>query len=661
LSIRPYLLLVAAGIAAGLCLTPWGQSLDHVAYDTWFKLRGAEPVRDDIVFVAIDETSFQEIGQQWPWPRSVHAETLESIYQAGAKVVAFDILFPEPSDPAADAAFAEVLSRVGTTVLATDINVSSDNRFAVETIVEPWAGFQTPRVKLGHISTPSDSDGFVRRVEPQLRGFRSLGFEAALALTDGNCCIDLPEDTKPLLNFSGDTRSVTTYSYYQARDAARYLPDDALRDKLVIVGVSTMGNAMADERRPDHFPTPFTRWGGAYAPGSLVHANTAANLLNGSFINAASLPLTALVGFLIAAIFGFATFKLSFGLSSTIMGAASLSLLIASYFMFGTLLFYISPVALLLPMIAAYLFSPYYRYLQEARQRAYIRDTFSSYVNPEIVRQLEEDPAKARLGGKQIVGTALFLDIAGFTDLSERHSPEVVVSFINEFLSALIEIAMQHGGTVERFLGDAIMVIWGAPTDDADHAAHACAAAVDMANEIARIADLESQRLGAPVHARIGINSGSMTAGNIGGTKRFNYTVLGDSVNLAARLEGLNKVYKTTTIIGSETAAAISNAFVLRPLDKVTVKGRQQAEQIFELLGRSGSLAEQLQAAANAYALGLKHYQDGNWQSARDAFAMGLERRPDDGPCQTMLERCDDFLSSPPPETWSGVYDITSK
>jgi len=653
--------VVAAAIAALFCVTPWGKQLDHIAYDSYFNLRGPQPLSKSILFVAIDETSFQEVGQQWPWPRSLHARLLSNLFEAGAKTVAMDILFAEPSIAKEDAAFAKALTEYGPTVLAVDVSQTEDNRFAVENIVQPLPALQTPRTILGHIRNPTDMDGFVRRVDLELRDYRSLGHEAAVQFSEGTCCQNLPTEPLPLVNFSGGPDTVQTISYYQALDPERYLPPGLVKDKLVIVGINTQNNAEPDERRPDHFPTPFSRWGGGYSPGSLVHANVAANLLEERFLQRTPILATAGVGLMLALLYGLTTLRMSFRSSSLIGGGLIALIFAGSFWAFAQSLVYISPLALFAPLLAVYLLSPYYRFREEARQRAYIREAFSTYVNPTIVSQLEKDPASAKLGGKQIDGTALFLDIAGFTSLSERHSPETVVGFINEFFSGLIGIAMDAEGTVERFLGDAFMVIWGAPTEQPDHAQRACVAAIAMGAEIQRISDTESDRLGARVHARIGINSGSMTAGNIGAAKRFNYTVLGDCVNLSARLEGLNKIYGTTLIIGNTTADQLDDSIVLRELDLVTVKGRETPERIFEVLGLQGQVDENKLAAARCYADGLNLYRQGHFNQAGEAFQSGLHADPTDGPCQVLAGRCEEYAQAPPAGDWSGVMDITVK
>ena len=651
----PYLLIAAAVLAAAFCLTPWGRPLDYAAYDTWFQIRGPEPIRDDIVFVAIDESSFQEIGQQWPWPRALHARLLESVFQAGAKVVVIDILFPEPSTAYDDAALADALQRYGPNILAADINRSEDNRFVIENNIRPLEIFRTASTKIGHIRTPTDSDGFVRRADLQLRDLKSLGYAAALAFTDQRCCQQLPDAGLPLINYSGGPDTITTFSYYQALDPPTYLPEEALRDKLVIVGVNTTSSAMPDERRPDHFPTPMTRWGAGYSPGSFVHANVAANLLDENFLSSVGLLTAAAIGCLLAMAFGFGTINLSLRNSSLIAILLAFSIASISYWLFKQQLVYVSPVAMLLPVFASYVASPYYRYLIEARQRAFIRKAFSTYVNPAIVEQLEQNPENVRLGGKQVEGTALFVDIADFAKLTESHNPETVINFVNNFLSELIDIAMETGGTVERFLGDAIMVIWGVPIEQDRHAELACVAAIDMTKAISSISERESEHLGMPISARIGINSGSMTAGNIGTNRRFNYTVLGDSVNLAARLEALNKLYGTTVLVGSTTVEALPDEILVREIDTVRVTGREHVETVYELLGRPDDLTAIRRAAVSAYAQGLARYRARDWTAAAAEFSAGLQADPDDGPCGTMRTRCEAYTKAPP-ENPDGVF-----
>ncbi|NNM00279.1 MAG: adenylate/guanylate cyclase domain-containing protein, partial [Gammaproteobacteria bacterium] len=239
--------------------------------------------------------------------------------------------------------------------------------------------------------------------------------------------------------------------------------------------------------------------------------------------------------------------------------------------------------------------------------------------------------------------------------------PEAMVDFINEFLSAMIDIAMEEGGTVERFLGDAVMVIWGAPTAQPDHAERACRAALTMAERIRTISRQEAARMGVPISVRIGINSGSMIAGNIGANRRFNYTVLGDCVNLAARLEGVNKLYGTTILVGSATEAALDKDIERRFIDTVRVKGRGEPEQIYELLGRRGTVPGMRREAAERYGKAWKLYRAQRWDEAAALFDRCAEIDSDDDAARAMAQRCRRFEKQPPGDDWDGVFDIETK
>jgi adenylate cyclase len=460
------------------------------------------------------------------------------------------------------------------------------------------------------------------------------------------------------IDFAGTPPMVQTVSYYQALDPQRYLPAGTFLDKLVIIGVNTASSVMPGSRTPDHYPTPFTRWGGGYMPGSFIHANIVANLLYGAPIAFTPRPVMALVGLLLAAVYWRFTTTRDLPLRSAVLAILLFLLGTAAFLAFAQLHRYVSPLGLLLPMLTIYLQSPYYDYLQASRQRAFIRGALSSYVSPQVVALIDRDPDVLRLGGTRVEGSVLFLDIAGFTTLTERHSPELIVQFINEYLSELVDIAMNAGGTVERFLGDAVMVVWGAPLAQADHARRACDAALTMVDRIRAMSAAAEQRLGAPVSARIGVNSGTMIAGNIGGNRRFNYTVMGDAVNLAARLEAANKSYRTTILIGDATRELIGEDYLCRLVDRVRVKGRAQVSALWELVGRAQAVDSDLRYALATYAVALDQYRAGNFAEAIEGFARVADLRPDDGPAAALRSRCERLLRHPPAERWDGVVDL---
>ncbi len=620
-NINRRLLFLIVLLAALFSISPWGVQIDNTLYDSFSTQMARSERTQEVIVIGIDEPSFQEIGLQWPWPREIHASLIQTLEEQGASVVAFDLLFPEESSAQSDAALAASVQAASTAdkplpvIIGTDFKVIQNDQYAIKTPVEPIGLLIDAGAETGHVSIGIDSDGFVRRLQPVLQKTLSLATRAVAIHKPDFDPRQLPAEF--LINFDGGTESIKQLSYYQALQADKFLPDDYFKDKLVFVGVRSLTATLPDRQSADHYPTPLTRGQSGYTAGVMIHALAAASLLENSWIIQAPRVLSSLAGLIIGGLY------IAIGIRHSLKRNALTGLMIliaivaAVVFILQQRHLYIPVISVGLPTFAVALFSPYYNYLVERRQKRAIRKAFSSYVNKDIVQQIENDPDSLKLGGKQIEGTVLFMDIAGFSGLSETESPEFMISFINEFLSAMIEIGMRNGGTVERFLGDAIMLIWGAPTAEPEHVRLACETALEMSKKIDEIAELTQTRHGFRVSARIGINSGSMTAGNIGGAERFCYTVLGDSVNLAARFEAANKVYGSRIIIGQSTRDQIQERFFARLIDITTVKGRESEENLYELLGFSEDITEAVRKASTLYADALFARSAGNHELAR--------------------------------------------
>lgn len=599
-------LLAAIALTAALfTLTPWGVQIDNALYDG-FSSTQSEERSQNVVVVGIDEPSFQQLGMQWPWPRQIHGELIDQLSEAGARVIAFDLLFPEESNSKSDQLFAEAIARAlpkTSVVIGTDFKIIDHPQYRIRTPIEPIGTLTDAGATTGHVSIGIDADGFVRRLKPSLEGSKGLAVIPAEVAQPGSTQ-DLPNEF--LINYGGGTRAIKQASYYQALNAEQLLPENFFKNKIVFVGVRSLTAVLPDRQSADHYPTPLTRWRSGYTSGVMIHALAAASILEGSWISQVSRLGTAIIGLLAALLY------IRFGLrqslrKSVASGVATVSLIgIVIFIVLQARNLYIPILNASFPLLCITLFSPYYNYLLERRQKQAIRKAFSSYVNQDIVRQIEDDPDSLKLGGKQIDGTVLFMDIAGFSGLSETESPEVMIGFINDFLSAMIEIGMANGGTVERFLGDAIMLIWGAPTEEPDHARLACKTALAMSEKIEVVSQSAQEQYGFKVSARIGINSGSMTAGNIGGQERFCYTVLGDSVNLAARFEAANKNYGSTILIGESTKSITAASFYSRLIDITKVKGRESLQSIYELVGEAKEIETQYMHYAEQYENALK-------------------------------------------------------
>jgi adenylate cyclase len=283
-------------------------------------------------------------------------------------------------------------------------------------------------------------------------------------------------------------------------------------------------------------------------------------------------------------------------------------------------------------------------------------------VASEVVEAIVKDPGSLQLGGEEKELTVLFSDLQGFTSYSERYTPQQMIELLSEYYARMTERVFACGGTLKEYVGDEMMAIFGAPIEQPDHAARACAAALEMqAHRIAMTREWASMGR-PPLFARTGVNSGRMLVGNLGSKYRFSYGVLGDNVNLGSRLEGLNKEYSTEILIGEGTAALLGDAFLLREVDQVRVVGKQKPVRIYELVGHAdGKLHPAELAALREYRDALEAYRGQRWQDALGLFASVLEKRKNDGPSRVMIERCRSYLAAPPAEDWDGVFTATRK
>jgi len=290
-----------------------------------------------------------------------------------------------------------------------------------------------------------------------------------------------------------------------------------------------------------------------------------------------------------------------------------------------------------------------------------IKSMFSTYVNPSVVDELLADPGKLALGGRRVELTVLFSDIEGFTTLAENMSPETLVGLLNEYLSAMSQIIFRTSGTLDKYEGDAIMAFWGAPVPQEDHALRACVTALDMQEAVRRINDTWPAQGKPRIAIRIGLNTGEMIVGNMGATGKFDYTVIGDNVNLASRLEGANKFYGTGIMVSQHTYDQVRASILGRELDRIAVKGRSQAVTTYELLARREAGTEGLERFVEQYHEGLTHYYARSWGLAEEFFRAALELRPGDRPTLIHLERIAEFQRQEPPPTWDGVIELASK
>jgi adenylate cyclase len=346
------------------------------------------------------------------------------------------------------------------------------------------------------------------------------------------------------------------------------------------------------------------------------------------------------------------------GLSAILVVAAGYAG--AAFYLFGARGLWIDLVGPGLGIALAWGGATGYAYFTEGRERRFLRDAFSRYLAPDVVAALVNQPGRLALGGEKRELTIMFADVAGFTTLSEGRDPREVVALMNECFTALTNVIQSEGGTVDKFIGDAVMAFWNAPVAQVDHAARAMRAGRELLLAVERVnASWESRNL-PKLGMRVGIATGPAVVGNVGSNTKFNYTVMGDTVNLASRLEGASKQYHTTSMISEATVTAGAGAVPLRELDLISVKGRAEPVRVFELLPDIDPTSAHAEAL-RAYAKGLEVYRARGFEEAAEQFEAALALVPEDGPSIEMRERCAELIKSPPPANWRGENVLTSK
>ena len=462
-------------------------------------------------------------------------------------------------------------------------------------------------------------------------------------------------DGTVIINYAGPSSTYSQYSMVDVIGGA--VPAQAYRDKIVLVGATALG--IGDLRA-----TPFK----STAMGVELHANTIDNLLHTgepgrSFLRRGLTQEMVDLAFILALGLGMgAVFAHSKPLFSTL--SAVLALLVfglAVYEGFARLgwwLWFVLPAGVLL---ANYAGVTSFRMIFEEREKRKIRKTFSQYVSPGVITLIEQDPKKYfRTGGELKELSIMFADIRSFTTISEGMSPDELVFLLNEYLGEMTDILFQRWGTLDKYIGDAIMAFWGSPYPQADHAERACACALDMQarlQELNRKWESEGRK---QLSIGIGINTGVVNVGNMGSDRRLAWTVMGDAVNLASRLEGLNKEYHTGIIINESTWRQVSPRFVCRELDYTRVKGKLQPVSLYELLAFASEAPRYADLLAQ-FAAALAAYRRRHWNEAIESFEALLARYPDDGPSHELLKRSHEYRREGPAADWDGVYVMKNK
>jgi adenylate cyclase len=695
------------------------QRLELSTIDYRFQFRGmTEAVRDSphVVIVEISEDSRRALPVHFPFPRSYYAHLLRNLKAAGARAVGIDLLFsgPDSYSQANDTALANAIKETGIAVLAGKREADND-AYITSSANEDYGNlFYSIDRNMGLVNIRNDADGVYRTYntmfvidsgDTELR-LPTLGFAVL------NKALSLPPQTVPavdaggftyagrnipgydagsfLINYAGpngtfphikfhdviDDESLRTLDEKNAGQAINtfsdpsfgYLHDSTFLDKIVLVGVTL-------PEYKDLFPVPIAR--GTQRRDNLmygveIHANVVESVLRNSFLRIESRFVEALITLFLV----FLTFSVTsrireiksrhvllLGLLSSLFTLTAIAGIVGiATILFVSSNYVMSVVSAVLAVVGGYLMSTTYHFVVERKERLLIKSMFSTYVNPSLVEELVAHPEKLVLGGQREELTVLFSDIEGFTAMSEYLPPEDLVSILNEYFSVMSALIFKNDGTLDKYEGDAIMAFWGAPVPQSDHALRACTTALEMQTSLLDLNRSWAAVNRPPLRVRIGLNTGEMVVGNMGAEGKFAYTVIGDSVNLASRLEGANREYKTGIMVSHRTYELVKDSILGRELDRITVKGRNEPVRVYELLEvREEKLDEDLEGFLSFYAEGMSGYFLRRWQKAGKAFQAALALRPEDYPTKLHLERIRAYQQHPPPEDWNGVFVMKTK
>lgn len=449
-----------------------------------------------------------------------------------------------------------------------------------------------------------------------------------------------------LINYLGPPK---TFPHYSISDILQgRVPDDTFKDAIVLVGATAEG--IYDSRN-----TPFS----TVHPGLEVHANIAENILSQSYLN---IPKRADIYNLIAIMamglmVGMVLPRLN-ALKGALFALTLFGLyIVANSWLFSSTGIWLNMVYPLLALLITYVAITVYRYFTEEHQRKEIKSAFSRYASRRVIEQMLDNPDQLKLGGEVRHITVLFCDLAGFTSYSEIYTPHAMIDILGEYFNEMTEKVFAYEGLLKEYVGDELMAIFGAPLTQEDHAQKACLTALAMKDRLQTLRQNWAELDRPQLTARTGINSGHMLVGNIGSKYRFSYGALGDDVNLASRLEGLNKQYGTEILIGEKTADLVKEQFRLRKMDYVRVKGKEKPVRVYELLGVDGvQFSEERERQLQIYTEGFDAYQSQKWSEAFDIFQAGLELYPNEKSFKAMSIRCRIYQNAPPKGEWDGAF-----
>jgi adenylate cyclase len=695
------------------------------SFDFYQILKPRIPTIKPVVIVDIDEDSLRSLGQ-WPWPRTLVADLIERLNRLGAVAIAFDILFPEQDRlspnlavqtfrnvdedtktklrnlPSNDDVLADVLkkSRVvlgQSGILQTTPPAESAPQTGIATrgpdpsallVTFPGLLRNVPVLEQaaagrGVLSIRNERDGIVRRVPLVVRAggiiAPALTLDMLRVVTNSGAIL-ISADAAGIQSVAIPGLVIPTdaagqlWIHFGPHDPIRYvsakdviegrLAPDKVAGKLILIGTSAVG--LLDIKTTPLDPA---------IPGVEIHAQILETVLSRAVLSHPNWATVAELGIAVVA-------GLTLSLLAPALGAGTLLVLFGATALIATglswYLFTTSGILLDIsfPLLASFLIYvtlEFIGYMREQKDRRRIRSAFGQYLSPALVEQLAQSPEKLVLGGEARTMTVMFSDVRGFTTISEtyKHDPQGLTQLMNRFLTPMTNAIIERKGTIDKYMGDAIMAFWNAPIDDTDHEINACRAALDMLRRVDDLnleRELEARAAGQPfipIRIGVGINTGPCVVGNMGSDLRFDYSVLGDPVNLASRLEGRSKAYGTPIIVGAATAEKAAQEFAALEVDLITVKGKTEPERIYTILG-GGDIARSadFRKISELNATMLACYRKRDWGGALEALQLCRHMSNNFGLDEIYnlyLARVQSFQEKGPPDDWDGVFAVETK
>jgi adenylate cyclase len=616
-------------------------------------LYGGKTPLNNIVIVTIDDDSIQEIGR-WPWDRTVFAELLPWLNQS--KTIGIDVAFFEHSNLESDAELADAVKLAGNVVMPVEYTEykADDDQIIGTKMLKTIPEVAEDAKALGYINVVTDFDGRTRALNPNVIGdYKSFTYE----IYKSSWKVDIEKTMEDfqyrmLINYVGQPGSFKRYKTIDVLNG-KYDPAE-FKGKIVLIGSTS----------PDLHDDMIVPGAPKAMPGVEVHANIIQTMITQKFL--AKQPKWSVVIALAIAALGaaFAFYFLPVWLSTLIVVLAMFAYFFLAIVMFN-FGYILTIIYVPITMITSYLVTTLYYYMAEKQQRKKVLGAFEKYVSKDVINHILENPDRLKLGGERRQITVFFSDIRGFTTISEKLSPEELVKLLNEYLTAMTNIVLKNNGVVDKYMGDAIMAFWGAPLDQPRHAEMACNTALEMETKLKEMQKKWAKDGVSNIEIGIGLNSGQAVVGNMGSENRFDYTAMGDTVNLGSRLEGLNKNYGTRIIISETTKNLLdTKTFMFRKLDLVAVKGKNKPIMIYELSAKKEDEESWFKPLLDKFEEGIEHYFKQEWDPAIKCFKQALKIRKDgkeDGPSKTFIERCEYFKEHPPGKEWDGVCVMKTK